>query len=288
MPSTFRPAARWPLALAAAFLLLLPALASAAVVRWTFNNLKFDDGGAVSGYFDYDANSGAFLDRAIAVSGGNVATFPALTYSPSNSFVELEDSPAIGGQTFRFRSTTTTRFLEISVLGTLQNAGGSLAFATTGDYVAHECYNCSPFRNAQAGASITGVVTQFSFSPAVTGNWYDPLQDGHGFQFEVLDGNVVTVFWFTFDNQGNPAWIVGAGVPDGASLTIQANRVLHGRFPPNFNSGDLEKPAWGTLTFLFADCNHAALSWNSVDPAFTASGTMSLVRLTKIAGMSCS
>ena len=275
------------LQLACLVLLMLPMLASAAVVRWTFNNVKFDDGATVTGYFDYDANSGGFLDRSIVVAGGNTAVFPDLTYTPSNSFVELFESPQIGGQTILFRSNTTTRFLHISVLARMGNDGGALAFATTGAYLGHECYNCAPFRNLVSG-NIVGAPTQFTLSPGISGNWYDPAQDGHGFQFEVLDGNIVTVFWFTFDNAGHQVWISGAGTASGGSVVVQAARITNGRFPPNFNPNTVSKPTWGTLTFLFADCNHAVVNWNSVDAAFTPTGTMSLTRLTKISGLNCS
>jgi hypothetical protein len=277
------------LRLAGLVLLLMPILASASVVRWTFNNVKFDDGATLSGYFDYDATSQAFLDRSIAVAGGNTATFPNLTYTSTNSFVEIFDSPQINGQTILFRSNPpSTRFVSISVLAPLSNGGGNLVFATTGDFIGHECYNCAPFRVITAGASITGVATQFTLNPGITGNWYDPAQNGHGFQFEVLDGNVVTMFWFTFDNAGHQAWIGGAGTASGASVDIQGARITNGHFPPNFNPDTVDKPVWGTLHFLFADCNHAVVTWNAVDAGFTATGTMSLVRATKISGLNCS
>lgn len=129
----------------------------------------------------------------------------------------------------------------------------------------------------------------FTIGPGISGNWYDPAQNGHGFQFEVLKSapDVVTVFWFTFDAAGNQVWLSGAGRIEGNRLVVQTLRQTNGRFPPHFDSTTLTPLNWGTLTFTFADCTHARVDWTSVDPAFSASGTMQLEQLTQIAGTSC-
>ena len=133
------------------------------------------------------------------------------------------------------------------------------------------------------------MATPFVIGPGISGNWYNPAQNGHGFQFEVLKSapNVVTVFWFTFDNAGNQVWISGAGTIDGNRLVVQALRQMNGRFPPYFDSTALNQLSWGTLTFTFTDCTHARADWTSVDPAFSATGTMQLEQLTQVAGTSC-
>ncbi|UXI66812.1 hypothetical protein [Tahibacter amnicola] len=135
---------------------------------------------------------------------------------------------------------------------------------------------------------MTGVpVNAFEVRPGITGNWYDPAQNGHGFQLEVLPGGIVTAFWFTFDNAGNQVWISAAGPITQNRVVMNVNRALNGRFPPNFNPANVTVSAWGTLTFTFTDCDHGSVSWASTDPAFTASGTMTLERLTRIDGLAC-
>jgi len=127
----------------------------------------------------------------------------------------------------------------------------------------------------------------FSIGPAVSGNWYDPAQNGHGIQFELVTPTILTAFWFTFDNAGNQVWVVGAGTVVGDHVVMQANRSGGGRFPPNFNPNSIVNLPWGTMTFTFSDCNTGRLDWASSDPAFTASGSMPLKRLTQIQGISC-
>ena len=127
----------------------------------------------------------------------------------------------------------------------------------------------------------------FTITPAITGNWYDPAQNGHGFQFEMITPTLVTAFWFTFDNAGNPAWLVGTGTVDGGKVVMQVNRSSGGRFPPNFNPASIVSNPWGTWTFTFTGCNAGKVDWTSTDPAFTAAGTMPLTRLTQIQGSTC-
>ncbi|MEO8670058.1 MAG: plastocyanin/azurin family copper-binding protein [Tahibacter sp.] len=136
--------------------------------------------------------------------------------------------------------------------------------------------------------TVTPVTPTFTITPGMAGNWYDPAQDGHGVQIEILPGNVATAFWFTFDNAGNQVWINAAGTIEGDHVVMNGGRVLNGRFPPNFNSTTVERRVWGTLTFTFTDCGHGKVDWNSTDAAFTATGTMNLQRLTPVlAGLTC-
>lgn len=129
----------------------------------------------------------------------------------------------------------------------------------------------------------------FVIGPGVSGNWFNPSESGHGFQFEIL-GNppfTMTVFWFTFDNAGNTVWISGAGAFQGNRFVVDAVRVLGGRFPPHFKSRNVTTLPWGRLIFTFQDCTHARVEWASFDPNFTANGSMNLEQLTRVSGMSC-
>jgi hypothetical protein len=131
--------------------------------------------------------------------------------------------------------------------------------------------------------------TDFVLGPGLSGNWYDPAQNGHGFQFEVLKepAGFATVFWFVFDDNGRQAWISGAGQIDGSTLVVSAARRLGAKFPPNFHTDEAVGTPWGTLRFNFSDCSHGHVDWTSTDPAFTPSGGMDLQRLTTLAGTTC-
>lgn len=127
----------------------------------------------------------------------------------------------------------------------------------------------------------------FRIGPSITGNWYDPSQNGHGVQLEMIGETLVTAIWFTFDAAGAPAWIVGSGTVDGNRIAMQAGRSSGGRFPPNFDPAAIVARPWGTLTFTFDGCASGKVDWTSTDPAFTAAGTLPLVRLTQVQGMAC-
>ena len=45
----------------------------------------------------------------------------------------------------------------------------------------------------------------------ITGSWFDPSHNGEGFLIEKLNSELALVYWFTYDSNGNQAWIVGVG-----------------------------------------------------------------------------
>ena len=118
-------------------------------------------------------------------------------------------------------------------------------------------------------------------------NWFNPQQSGHGFQLEKVNDTTVTAFWFTFDNAGNQVWILGVGTIADNRIEMQAVKSSGGRFPPNFNPAQIVNNPWGTMTFTFTGCNAGQMQWTSTDPAFTASGTLALERVTTVQGTTC-
>ncbi len=118
-----------------------------------------------------------------------------------------------------------------------------------------------------------------------TGAWYDPAQDGHGLLIEVLPGNQMLVAWYTFRPEGGQAWVIGVGPISGDRAVIPMTIPAGGRFIPNFDPGAITRPAWGTITVRFNDCNNGVVDYQST--AGFGNGSMRLVRLTQVAGTSC-
>lgn len=153
-------------------------------------------------------------------------------------------------------------------------------------------YYCTA-HGAPGGVGMSGkIIVQdsgpaFSIGSAVSGNWFNPAQSGHGFQLEKVNDTTVTAFWFTFDANGNQVWILGVGQIADNRIEMQAVKSRGGRFPPNFDPTQITNPPWGTLTFTFTSCNAGSVSWTSVDPLFTASGTLALERVTSVQGTTC-
>ena len=165
----------------------------------------------------------------------------------------------------------------------------AITFTGTGSLQYYCEMHGAPNSGMSGTITILGTPAPFSPGTGLSGNWYNPQQDGHGFQFEVLQApsGVVTVFWFVFDNNRNQAWILGTGRFNDNRLVMDSGRRLGARFPPNFLSSEAVGTPWGTLTFTFSDCDHGHVDWTTTDPAFTPSGGMDIQRLTQVAGTSC-
>jgi hypothetical protein len=147
-----------------------------------------------------------------------------------------------------------------------------------------------------AGTSVTlGSVELFqktpspvAIGPGFTGAWYDPNQSGHGLFVEILSDNRFYATWFAFNPAGTEqVWFTGVGTYSGNTATIPAmEQPTGGRWIPNFDPKQVVRNAWGTLSFVFTDCNHGTVDFNSV--AGYGTGSMNLTRLTQPAGLNCS
>lgn len=126
----------------------------------------------------------------------------------------------------------------------------------------------------------------FEFTDAVTGSWFNPDQNGHGFMFEKLQDGRLLITWFVFDQEGNRDWIQADGeIRDGIAL-MTAYQVHDGKFPPNFDPETASLNYWGTMSVVFLECDLAVVAWHS-DTKGYSSGGIPLGRLTSVAGTSC-
>jgi hypothetical protein len=119
-----------------------------------------------------------------------------------------------------------------------------------------------------------------------SGSWFNPAQSGHGLFIEVLDRGRAVVAWFTFDPDGNPAWLYGVLEVQGARLAGDLYEVSGGHFPPAFDPALIAQQRWGSIALDVAGCAAAELSWQAVDPAY-GSGSMPMARLTTLQGLRC-
>ena len=136
----------------------------------------------------------------------------------------------------------------------------------------------------------------------LSGNWLNPAQGGHGFQFEFTnqpDGGIpsqkeLVAIWFVYTPDGSGQnWIYAQGPFDSTKNTVTVPAtIFHGvkfpfplsNFDPNALRGDLGD--WGTLTFTFSDCNNGTASWNSTVSGY-GNGSFPITRLTSIQGTAC-
>lgn len=131
-----------------------------------------------------------------------------------------------------------------------------------------------------------GEVSVPSTTTPASGSWYDPEKSGRGFVVQQLSAERVIVYWFTFDDQAEPLWLLGDGVLTGNTLTIDEVFSFTGpQFGQDFDPSSLQRAPWGTLSMTFG-CDSATATFNAIDERF-GNGTINLSRLTFLSGFDC-
>lgn len=163
-------------------------------------------------------------------------------------------------------------------------------------------YHCEVHGSAGSGMFGSIMINAVVAPPSIalggylSGNWYNPAQSGHGFELEFTSQpsstsgqNTVVAYWYVYTPDGTgQTWLYSQGSYDTTKNTVTLPVLLldGAKFPPLFNSSDIQQTNWGTLTFTFADCNNGTASWSSSVPGYN-SGSLPITRLTNVAGTSC-
>jgi len=120
-----------------------------------------------------------------------------------------------------------------------------------------------------------------------SGAWYDPSHNGEGWMLEMLPDGRMVVYWFTFDDQGRQAWMVGEAEVKGRTLWIEDLLITRGaHFGEAFRSEDVVLGSWGSFGFLFENCTHAKMRYSSIDARF-GEGTLEPEHLAQLAATDC-
>lgn len=100
--------------------------------------------------------------------------------------------------------------------------------------------------------------------PEYSGSWYNPDQSGHGFSMEFAelnDGSIqAVIYWYTYDNQGNPIFLLGTGIADGYNLEISFQSpygMRYGEFDPD----SVVRAEAGVGRFDFSDPGNGTFSY---------------------------
>jgi hypothetical protein len=121
----------------------------------------------------------------------------------------------------------------------------------------------------------------------LSGSWYDPTHDGEGFVVQQLDAEAAVVYWFTYDAEGNQAWMVNTGLVDGDRMHFPGLvRPLGGLFGRSFDPLSVRREPWGDL-LLELDCDGGAASYTPASEGFSE-GSQALVPLTRLQHSGCS
>ena len=176
----------------------------------------------------------------------------------------------------------THYFATRNILGTKVLAACMLLPFAPGEFVCQSAVAGTNYPVATDTTAVSGAI-----GSGFTGSWFDPAQSGHGLMLEVLPGNRLLAFWFTFNPEGNQqVWFGGVGTySENAAIISEVALPTGGRWIPNFDSTKVIPKNWGSLSFTFSDCNHGRVDFNSI-LGFGAGG-MDLTRLTLPAGLTC-
>jgi hypothetical protein len=130
--------------------------------------------------------------------------------------------------------------------------------------------------------------TRTTGTSTASGSWFDPSHDGEGFVVQALAEDRVLVYWFTYDDLGNQAWILGDGFVslDGTVTINEALITSGGRFGDEFDPDQVVLTPWGQIQFQFG-CNSGSMNYQSLLPEF-GDGSQALVRLSALPGLDCS
>jgi len=126
-------------------------------------------------------------------------------------------------------------------------------------------------------------------NPYLSGSWYNPAQDGHGFSVEVLPDDQTLLYWYVYHPDGTPTFLVSIGENTGSTVradTYYNTGMKFGEFDP----ADRVQTYWGTVTITFHSCKSATLQYSS-DQTYNGvpwgSGSIPLTRLASIESMQC-
>lgn len=103
--------------------------------------------------------------------------------------------------------------------------------------------------------------------PHKSGSWFDPTRDGEGFALEILPSGAQIAYWFTYDINGNQAWMIGNGSTSAAlgSFSLDMLQPTGGRFGPDFDPDDVQIQPVGS-TRLNVQCSGGFADYKTTDP----------------------
>jgi hypothetical protein len=115
--------------------------------------------------------------------------------------------------------------------------------------------------------------------------WYNHDQRGHGLSLEVLDTHETVGFWYLYDMDGEPFWLLLEGVNTGNRIEMTAYH-FSGMVMNEWNPSTNSSTEYGEVIIEFTDCNNAIMTAYSTELG-TLMDAFPLQRLTNIAGLGC-
>jgi hypothetical protein len=111
------------------------------------------------------------------------------------------------------------------------------------------------------------MLAPLDIGPAHSGSWYNDQQSGHGFSIEFGIGNAGNprgvVYWYIYDDEGNPMFMSGAGRPEGNRLEIDEVKFVspYGMQFGTFDPDSVQRANGGTVVFEFSSREEGTFSY---------------------------
>src|SRR5688572_18180063 len=126
--------------------------------------------------------------------------------------------------------------------------------------------------------------------PSYSGSWYNPAESGSGFNLEIFSSERALLYWYTYDEAGDPVWLYSEGELAGESIDFDVYYSDGMRFS-DLDTADKVNRRWGSLTMTFTDCRHATISYAStltgLDHSPVGTRTLAVERLVNIHTLPC-
>ena len=220
-----------------------------------FQEMTVEAAGSFSFSFD------VAMDRVgPPASGETTAAFVKVIKTSDLSYNEilfenLETNPPVASTP----ENASTSFHEIDFTVTEEMVGELLQFGFYADY--SQSLGQSVDNSAALYDNI--MVAPMEIGPGHSGSYFNTGQSGHGFSIEfgmLGDSPFGVVYWYTYDDAGNPIFMVGNGVPDGQEIVIQFESpvgMIYGEFDPT----TVTREVGGVAVFNFSDRDTATFSY---------------------------
>ena len=118
-----------------------------------------------------------------------------------------------------------------------------------------------------------------------SGSYYELATAGQGFSVHALPDGGMAISFYTFDLDGTPMWLVGAGMFDGRRAVFNDLVRARGTVFTPFNGFNVTRASWGGAVIDFLDCNRARGTFQG-DPPY-GTDVLDAVRLGSIDGLPC-
>ena len=201
------------------------------------------------------------------------------------AFVKVLD-PANGYATVLFETEETkpkAASVPLDVEATRQGVDFTITEEMVGKLLQFGFYNdVTPnwSQSADTAAALYDNITvgPMDIGPAHSGSWYNESQSGQGFSMEFGEFNgapFAGVYWYTYDNLGNPIFMLGTGVPDGNRVVLTLESpvgMIYGEFIPapqpfpNGGTAVLEFSDRGNATFSYTPSEFSRTEWGHTTP----------------------